>query len=136
MKVRINLDVSDDQRVALASLIAGKPVKRMAGRDDFHAYVQGAVARLGSDCTGTVSGRWSGGLPSADTEVRVLAHLQAGGAGVMVGKTPEAMLATGPLGVGLLTLEERETVRRLRAEGREEGYIVGWLKAGRPARRA
>lgn len=51
MKTVIRLDVTDEQRNALAQLLARKPVKRLATREEVDAYVQGIVAQLADGVT-------------------------------------------------------------------------------------
>lgn len=46
MKCNVKLDVNDAQRVGLASLLAGKPVKRLATRDDVAGFIIGMMAAL------------------------------------------------------------------------------------------
>lgn len=46
MKVSLSLEVSDPQRNALARLIEGKDIKRLATRDEVRAYVTGCVESL------------------------------------------------------------------------------------------
>ncbi len=48
MKTVIRLDITDAQRNALAQLLAGKPVKRLATREEVAAYVVGLADQLGA----------------------------------------------------------------------------------------
>lgn len=49
MIVNIRLEVTDEQRVNLASLLAGKLVKRLATRAEFNEFVAAHVARLNGE---------------------------------------------------------------------------------------
>lgn len=46
MIVNVRLEVDDEARQALASLLAGKPVKRLAGRKEVCEVVGGIIAGL------------------------------------------------------------------------------------------
>lgn len=46
MKVNVNVEISDAQRNVLAQAIDGKPIKRLATRDEVRDYVAGCIASL------------------------------------------------------------------------------------------
>ena len=102
MKCNIKLDVSDQQRNALACLLAGKAVKRLATREDVLSFVQGAVAGLSQE-TPT--------LPLGSPSVPAAA--------------PSGALRAP------LSPAELATVAELTKAGRSPGYIRGWIYAGR-----
>ena len=104
MKTVIKLDVSDDARRALASLIAGKPVARLATRNEVTLYVQGIVSRL-----------------DAGPAAVLIDQPVAAGEGVQ--------RAVGPA-PSMTPWEEAEYARLIKL-GRSEAYAIGWLRAGR-----
>lgn len=101
MKCNVKIEISDEARRALSSLLAGKPVKRLATRDEVNAYLLGTVAGL----------------------------MREGGADLGQ-KTVEASQVVDAIRRPFTAAEQRE-VERLQAEGRSEGYIRGWVYAGR-----
>lgn len=103
MKTLVTLDISDEQRNNLACLLAGKHVKRMATREEIRDFVNGAIARLNE----------------------VKADLERG-----VTPLPSPTVSVHH-GVEARSAKEAEQVEKLRAEGRSDGYIIGWLKVGR-----
>lgn len=66
MKVALSLEISDEQRNALAQEIAGKKVQRLATREEVRAYVEGAIGALS---TRVESAGPSSGLSSSEAEV-------------------------------------------------------------------
>jgi hypothetical protein len=46
VRIALSLDVTDKQRRALAQLVAGKPIKRLAGRDEFRDFITGFLDEL------------------------------------------------------------------------------------------
>lgn len=53
MKVNVNVEIGDAQRNVLATLIVGKPIKRLATRDEVRDYVAGCIASLVEDGVAT-----------------------------------------------------------------------------------
>jgi len=109
MRVAVRFDVTDEQRNALACLLAGKKVARKATREDFTAFVMGAVESIEAaivEATGSPPG---GARPATPTDIATPA--------------PSALR-------GLTEAEER-LAERLRSEGKPEGYIRGWISASR-----
>jgi len=103
MKTVIALDISDEQRNNLACLLSGKLVKRLATREEVRDYVNGAIERL--------------------SEAK---------ADLACGLTPHSSSeATVHQGVIARTAQEAEHIAKLRAQGRSDSYIIGWLKPGR-----
>jgi hypothetical protein len=49
VKVNIGIEISDAQRNLLASLLAGKPVKRLATRDQVRDFVSGVIGSLDAE---------------------------------------------------------------------------------------
>ncbi len=49
MKVSLSLEVSESQRNALAQLIDGKSIKRLATRDEVRAFVEQLIESLATD---------------------------------------------------------------------------------------
>lgn len=101
MKTNVKLDVSDEIRNALAILIAGKQVKRLASREDVTAFV-----------TGALEGLLQTAQPIDEDEP------------VRRSRSAEPRSQS-------LTADEERTIARLQKEGRDEGYIRGWIYAGR-----
>jgi hypothetical protein len=87
MKVALSIEVTDEQRKQLSSLIAGKAVVRLATREEVREFVNGALATLSS-----------ADVPQSNSSPR-------GG--------------------------DEEVAAKLRAEGKSESYIRGWLSVGR-----
>ena len=48
MKVALSIEITDEQRNALASAITGKETKRLATRDEVREFLEGAIASLGA----------------------------------------------------------------------------------------
>jgi hypothetical protein len=103
MKVNLGVELNDEQRVALASIIAGKSVKRMASRDDVRDFLGGIV----------------GALACAHADVEAPTAL------------PTAAVAVARVSAGAYTPEEQTVVDRLLSEGRNAEYARGWISAGR-----
>lgn len=93
MKVALSIEITDEQRNALAIALAGKETKRLVTRDEVREFLEGAIASLGAPA--------------------------------VVGD------AVGFARTTVLSPAEEELVEKLRAEGRSDGYIVGYIKAGR-----
>lgn len=102
MKVNLGVELSDDQRRALASILAGKSVKRLASRDDVREYLTGVVGALAFD----------GVVEEGDVD------------------DPPAV-ATTRASVGLYSACEQRLVDRLVAEGKSPEYARGFISAGR-----
>lgn len=120
MKTNLKLDVADAQRNALACLLAGKQVKRLASREEVGEFVQGALAGL--ERIGTM-------IPASGPKVAdfpAAVERAARGAGEATPEVEAMRVAYRP--------EEAREVARLLAEGRSEGYVRGWVYAGRKLR--
>ena len=104
MIVNVRLDVTDDQRRALASLLAGRPVRRMATRAEVVDLLGAALAGLSEGGTGT-----SAPPPEAP--------------GAKAGMTEAARAP--------LTPRELAEAERLAKAGKTAGYVRGWILAGR-----
>lgn len=102
MKTNFSVDLTDGQRQRLATFLAGKPVKRLATRDDVKAFVLGTMAGFMEDLA-------EGHRSPEGTAVRVVYR-----------DTSRAMTDT-----------ERATAERLRAEGKDDRYIVAYITTGR-----
>ena len=112
MKTVIRLDVTDAQRNALARLLAGKDVKRLATREEVADYVAGIVERLGT-----------GPAPAIEPPPCF--------------KPKPEVADIGPADLALANVAANRAI----AEGRltEEGrlsYVRGFVLAGRASRRA
>lgn len=106
MKVVIRVDVSDAQRVALACAIKGKPTLRLATREEFNDYVQGCLALLvglGDIAMPPVQAAQGMAERVADQEV---------------GRNPSRFT-------------DANIAEWLRLQGKSEGYIRGYLAAGK-----
>ena len=107
MKVNLGVELSDEQRRSLASIIAGKAVKRLASRDDVRDYLTGIVSGIAMPTNGPV-------VLSSPVSV-------AGEAGI----------ATGRQSRGAYSPIEQAEVNRLVADGKTPEYARGWIAAGR-----
>lgn len=111
MKMNCKLEVSDETRNALAVLLTGKPVKRLATRDEVGEFIRGALDAL----TASAPAGLGYGPPEG---------------------VPEVAGVTAPERLSTLTVVEQAHADKLTAEGKDASYIRGWLVAGRVIERA
>jgi len=112
MKVNLGVELSDEQRRALASIIAGKEVKRLASRDDVRNFVSGMLVGVAT---------WQPGDEAVLQGLGADADIPAGMAGGRVGQAARGAYST---------IEQTE-VNRLIATGKTPEYARGWIAAGR-----
>lgn len=105
MRTVVTLDITDEQRSQLACLLAGKAVKRLATREEIRDYVLGSIARL--------------------SEVK--SELEQGAVLVQPARAP----ASASNHLTAFNPKEAEQIVALRAAGKSDSYIAGWLKPGR-----
>ena len=103
MRTNIKLDLNDEDRRLLANVIDGKDTARLATRKDLQELVRGFVYGLAS--WSLTFNKESEPTPKLDT-----------------GHATHGRRYTDP---------EMQVVRRLEAQGRDSGYIRGWINACR-----
>jgi hypothetical protein len=108
MKVNLGVELDDEQRMALASLIAGRSVKKLCSRDDVRAFIEGVVSGIRFDVTDEAALNSGQGLPAVREGLR-----------------------TGARAASAYSPDEQREVDRLLAEGKTPEYARGWISAGR-----
>lgn len=104
MNVNIKISMSDEDRNIMAMNLTGRISKRMATRAEINEFVQGCLDRI----TDSIS------IGEATNTVKV------------------GYIDTGvPKPKSWFTEDERSVVESMRALGREDSYIRGWLQVGR-----
>ena len=108
MNVNIKISMSDEDRNIMAMNLTGKISKRMVTRAEVNQFVQGCLDSI-TDSINIGSPRETVKVGYIDTNVPKPAK-------------------------NWFTEDERSTVESLRAMGRDESYIRGWLQVGRKAK--
>lgn len=105
MKVNVNIELSDEDRNIMAMNMTGKISKRMATRAEVNQFVRGCIDRITDSITI--------GKP--------LETYKVGYFDTNIPKPPKSWFSE----------DERSTVESLRALGKDDSYIRGWLQVGR-----
>jgi hypothetical protein len=127
MKVNLSLEVTDEQRNVLACMLAGKPIKGQAKREDVRAFVEGCIGGLTKKM-----------IPAPPTKApaKNLGEYDVGdGRTVTVESGPGVHERYVEAFWALLTDEERAKAEELKAEGKSDGYIRGYFYIERAERR-
>lgn len=120
MKVNLSLEVTDEQRNVLACILAGKPLKALAKREDVRDFVEGWIATLTPDA-----------IPDAPEKPAKAPNTAA----YDIGDGRTVVVENGP-GVGdryaeafiaALTPDERKIYDQLKEDGKPDGYIRGYF---------
>jgi hypothetical protein len=105
MNVNIKISMSDEDRNIMAMNLTGKISKRMVTRAEISSFVQGC-------------------LDSITDSINIGEPLETVKVGYIDTNAPKPM-------TDWFTEIERSTVEGLRAMGRDDSYIRGWLQVGR-----
>ena len=96
--------ITDEQRTHMRTALTGKATKRMISRAEIADFLQGCLANMCVD-SDALTGETVGDMHVEDTM---------------------------PKFAGLrLKPDEEQTVESLRAEGKTDSYVRGWLQVGR-----